>query len=143
MLGQLQLRRVHLEEMRVHIESSLPNEACGLLAGARHTVQMVLPIANEALSPTRFRMGAKDQLRAFRSIEEAGLELVGIFHSHPAEVGDRADMVPGPSATDIREAAYPVVQVIWFKEQGLWSTKGFWIEGGHVSAVPLQIVAGE
>jgi proteasome lid subunit RPN8/RPN11 len=143
MTGHLQLRQAHLEEMRAHIESGLPNEACGLLAGTRRTVKLVLPVANEEQSPTRFRMGAREQLRGFRSIEEAGLELVGIFHSHPAEVDSQAHSVPGPSATDIREAAYQVVQVVWFRQQGLWIPKGFWIEDGHVSAVALQIVAGE
>jgi proteasome lid subunit RPN8/RPN11 len=143
MTGHLELRQAHLEEMRAHIESCLPNEACGLLAGAGHTVKMVLPVANQEQSPTRFRMDAREQLRGFRSIEQAGLRLVGIFHSHPAEVDIQAGPVPGPSATDVREAAYQVVQVVWFRQQGLWIANGFWIEDGHVSAVPLHIVAGE
>lgn len=137
------MSQAHLEEMRAHIESCSPNEACGLLAGTGHTVKRVLPVANQERSPSRFKMEAREQLRGFRSIEDSGLELVGIFHSHPAEVGSHTNSMPGPSATDIREAAYQVVQVIWFRQQGLWRARGFWIEDGHVSAVPLQIVAGE
>ena len=132
-----------MEEMRAHIDSCAPNEACGLLGGTGDVVRSVLPIANQERSPSRFRMDAREQLRGFRSIEEAGLDLVGIFHSHPAELGSQTDPEPGPSATDIREAAYPVVQVIWFKQQGLWSARGFWIEDGQVSAVPLQVMTGQ
>jgi proteasome lid subunit RPN8/RPN11 len=139
----LQLSQVHLEGMRAHIESCLPNEACGLLAGTGHTVQWALPVANRDQSPSRFRMDAREQLRAFQSIEEAGLELVGIFHSHPADDRDHADSFPGPSPTDIRDAAYPVVQVIWFRQQGLWRARGFWIEDGHVSPVPLHVLPGQ
>ena len=137
------MHRAHLDQMRAHIESCLPNEACGLLAGAGHTVKMVLPVANQEQSPTRFRMDAREQLRAFRSIEQAGLGLVGIFHSHPGEVDSQASALTGPSATDVREAAYQVVQVVWVRQQGLWIANGFWIEDGRVSAVPLHIVAGE
>jgi hypothetical protein len=36
-----------------------------------------------------------------------------------------------------------VVQVIWFKQQGLWSARCFWIEDGQVSAVPLQVMTGQ
>jgi proteasome lid subunit RPN8/RPN11 len=143
MTRQLQLSQAHLEEMRAHIDSCAPNEACGLLAGTGNIVKMVLPIANQEHGPSRFRMDARGQLRGFRSMEEAGFELVGIFHSHPADFGSQTNPVPGPSATDIREAAYPVVQVIWFRQQGLWIARGFWIEDGHVATVPLQIVAGE
>jgi len=143
MIGLLRLKQSHLEEMRHHIEACLPNEACGLLAGTGNTVDRVLMISNQMQSPSRFRMDAREQLQGFHSIEEAGLELVGIFHSHPANTGSQADQMPGPSVTDIREAAYPVVQVIWFRQQGLWSARGFWIEDGNVRAVPLQIVAAE
>jgi proteasome lid subunit RPN8/RPN11 len=143
MMGHLEMSQAHLEEMRAHVESCSPNEACGLLAGTGNIVKRVLPIANQERSPSRFRMDPREQLRGFRSIEEAGLELVAIFHSHPAETGSETGPVPGPSVTDIREAAYPVAQVIWFRRPGLWSARGFWIEDGYVTALPLQIVAGE
>lgn len=143
MIGPLRLKQAHVEEMRHHIEACLPNEACGLLAGTGNTVDRVLMISNQMQSPSRFRMDAREQLRGFHTIEEAGLELIGIFHSHPADMQSRADRMSEPSDTDIREAAYPVVQVIWFRQQGLWDARGFWIEDGQVRAVPLQIVAAE
>lgn len=143
MREQLQLREGQVEEMRAHVDSCLPDESCGLLAGRGDVVEWVLPIANQERSPTRFRMHAREQLRGFRAIEDAGLELVGIFHSHPADLGSQADTMMGPSITDIREAAYPVVQVIWVRRHGLWSARGFWIEDGRVSPVVLQVQTGE
>jgi proteasome lid subunit RPN8/RPN11 len=73
------------------------------------------------------------QLEAFNWIDSHGLELLGIFHSHPA----------GPataSVTDMEEAAYEVVYVIWSRNQGSWQARGFWIENGSVSEVSLQIL---
>jgi len=127
--------------MRAHVQSCLPMEACGLLAGTGDLIQEVLPITNQEQSPTRFRMDAREQLSAFRFMEQRGLELVGIFHSHPAEsnVGTRPSGVPSP--TDIEEAAYPVVNVIWSPHEGEWRASGFWIEDGSFAEVPLHLTA--
>jgi proteasome lid subunit RPN8/RPN11 len=130
--------------MRVHVESCLPFEACGLLSGKGEAVHAVLPVANQERSATRYRMQPSEQLRAFSAIEAAGMELVGIFHSHPA--GPRRDRSPAekPSATDVAEAAYPVVHVIWSRADGAWRARGFRIEGGQALEVPLQVEdAGE
>jgi proteasome lid subunit RPN8/RPN11 len=130
--------------MRLHVESCLPFEGCGLLAGTGDLVHDALPIANQLQSTTRFRMQPSEQLRAFNAIEDAGMELVGIFHSHPT--GPRWDQPSAdmPSATDIAEAAYPVVHVIWSQAQGGWQARGFRIEAGKALEVPLQVEdAGE
>ena len=49
---------------------------------------------------TRYVIDPREQLSAFRSIEAAGEELVGIYHSHPLSQ-------PYPSPTDRAEAHYP------------------------------------
>jgi len=117
------------------VDACLPLEACGLLAGAADVVREVLPVANQIQSPARFRMDPMEQLRAFDWIESHGLELLGIFHSHPAGP-DR------PSTTDIAEAAYRVVQVIWSRAQGVWEANGYWIEDGRISDVELYTATG-
>jgi proteasome lid subunit RPN8/RPN11 len=119
--------------MRAHVDRQSPLEACGLLAGKHDRVERVLLVRNQAQSPARFVMDPYEQLQAFGWIEANQLELVGIFHSHPA----------GPvtaSATDITEAAYEVVQIIWSRDQNGWQARGFWIANGHVSEVSLQIM---
>lgn len=121
--------------MQRHVAAQAPLEACGLLAGKGDSVDAVLTMRNAAHSPARFRMDPQEQWQAFEWIEDHGLDLVGIFHSHPA----------GPetaSVTDIAEAAYEVTQVIWARSNGAWSARGFWIEDGRASEVVLQVVNG-
>ncbi len=130
-LRRLRLTPSQVERMRAHVNSCLPLEACGLLAGTGDAVREVLPIDNQAGSPLRFRMDPAEQLRTFDWMDSNGLDLLGIFHSHPAGP-------EGPSATDIAEAAYMVVHVIWSHEQGAWKVHGFWIENGRVSDVKLD-----
>ena len=119
--------------MRLHVDACKPQEACGLLAGKGESVGKVMPIANQMQSSVRFRMDPQEQLLAFNWIEANGLELVGIFHSHPA--GPDA-----PSATDIAEASYPVVYLIWSHSAAEWSVKGYHIEGPRVTEIPLELV---
>jgi proteasome lid subunit RPN8/RPN11 len=130
---KLILHKVHWQEMLEHVDRQAPLEACGLLAGRNDEVEKVLMVPNQARSPVRFVMEPHEQLGAFNWIDSHGLELLGIFHSHPT----------GPetaSATDIEEAAYEVVYVIWSQNQGSWQARGFWIENGRVSEVSLQIL---
>jgi proteasome lid subunit RPN8/RPN11 len=129
----LTLARDHWQQMRDHADRQAPLEACGLLAGRADQVEEVIPVRNQAESPVRFVMDLSEQLEAFQQIDANGQELLGIFHSHPA----------GPetaSPTDIAEAAYEVVHVIWSRTQNAWQARGFWIENGNVAEVALQIV---
>lgn len=130
---KLILHKNHWQEMLGHVDEQAPLEACGLLAGRNDEVEKVLLVPNQAHSPVRFVMEPYEQLEAFNWIDSHGLELLGIFHSHPT----------GPetaSITDIEEAAYEVVYVIWSRNQGSWQARGFWIESGRVNEVSLQIL---
>jgi [CysO sulfur-carrier protein]-S-L-cysteine hydrolase len=120
--------------MLKYVAAQAPLEACGLLAGKNGCVEKVLPVRNQAQSAVRFVMDPYEQLQAFEWIDSQGLELIGIFHSHPA----------GPdtvSATDIKEAAYEVVHLICSRTHGdrTWKMRGFWIEAGQVQEVDLLI----
>jgi proteasome lid subunit RPN8/RPN11 len=133
MKQRLLLSRNHWQEMLEYVDRHAPLEACGLLAGKEDRVENVILIRNQAQSPTRFVMEPYEQLRAFAWIDSNELDLLGIFHSHPT----------GPetaSATDIADAAYEVVHLIWFRNQNGWSARGFWIENGSATEVVLQIV---
>ena len=121
MTSQLVLESNHMDEMIQHVREQAPLEACGLLAGKNDRVEKVLLVRNQAQSPVRFVMDPYQQLEAFEWIESHGLDLLGIFHSHPA--GPET-----PSATDIAEAAYEVVHLIWSRPNGQWEARGFWLE---------------
>ena len=124
--------RQHWHEMLEHVDRQAPLEACGLLAGKEEHVEKVILVPNQAQSPMRFVMDPYAQLQAFDWIEAQGFDLLGIFHSHPQ----------GPetaSATDIAEAAYEVVHLIWSRKEADWQVRGFWIENGRLTEVALQI----
>ena len=116
-----------------YLNSHVPLEACGLLAGKNDQVEKVLFVRNQAQSPARFVMDPYEQLQAFDWIDANGLDLLGIFHSHPS----------GPetaSPTDIAKAAYDVIHVICSRRDAQWKLRGFWIEDGQATEVTLQIL---
>jgi [CysO sulfur-carrier protein]-S-L-cysteine hydrolase len=133
MISQLIIRNSLLQEMVDHATHHAPLEACGLLAGKGNRVEKVIGVANQAQSPVRFVMDPSEQLKAFDWIESNRLDLLGIFHSHPA----------GPeavSATDIAEAAYEVVHIVLSRNRDTWKARGFWIEHRSAREITLQIV---
>jgi proteasome lid subunit RPN8/RPN11 len=136
---KLTLGRDHWRAMRAHVVAALPYEACGLLAGAAGEVREVYPIPNQLRSRVRYRMEPSEQVRAFTIIESNDMELVAIYHSHTAAPGTADEAMAQPSATDIAEAAYAVVQVLWSRIRGPWEANGYWISGERVAQVLLEI----
>lgn len=68
------------------VNSALPFEACGLLGGTLRRQQMslhVYPATNFARSKHAFLIRSKELRRLQREIRQAGLNLVGCYHSHP------------------------------------------------------------
>jgi proteasome lid subunit RPN8/RPN11 len=133
MAHRLNIPRAVMDEMIDYVATRVPLEACGLLAGKKDRVENMIGVQNQAHSEERFVMEPYEQLKAFQWIESNGLELLGIFHSHPA----------GPetaSPTDIAEAAYAVTHVILFRRGKGWIARGFWIEHGAASEVDLKIL---
>jgi proteasome lid subunit RPN8/RPN11 len=124
-----------MRQMRREVAQCSPEEACGLLSGqieaGYYRVAAVIPATNELHSPVRYRIDPHEQIAAFNQIDAQGLELVGIYHSHPAGP-------PDPSPTDIAEAFYPAaVYLIWSAPEGDWRCKAFLIQDGQV--IPVEI----
>jgi len=97
----LALPRGIRDDLVAHALASAPEEACGLIAGRGGAPTRVIRCANVHETPTtRYLIDPREQLRAFRTMDERGEELVAIYHSHPASQ-------PYPSPTDRAEAHYP------------------------------------
>lgn len=131
-MHSLTLTKEQLLSMLDHVHAYAPLEACGLLAGKNSRVEKVIEVQNQAQSAERYVMEPIEQLNAFQWIESHGLDLLGIFHSHPS----------GPetvSPTDIAEAAYAVVHVILACTDTTWHARGFWVENGAFEEVSLHI----
>jgi [CysO sulfur-carrier protein]-S-L-cysteine hydrolase len=90
------------EAVMAHARAELPNEACGLISGSLATgrASSFHPARNVEASPLRYNVHPEDLVRITFAIEDAGEDLVAIFHSHT-----RSAAVP--SATDRRTAMYP------------------------------------
>ena len=88
------------DEIVGHARAGLPNEACGILAGRDGRVERFFPAESDEPSPYYYRIEARDQIRIMNAIEDAGLDLVGIYHSHTSSPAY-------PSRTDAEQAFWP------------------------------------
>jgi len=119
--------------MKQHVEELFPQESCGLLAGHNRFADLMIPVTNELGSPVRFRVEPLELLNALEHIDSLGLEMLAIFHSHP-----KGPEIPSP--TDIADAEYPVVNIIWSPINRVWQARGFWIENGDFDEILLRVV---
>jgi [CysO sulfur-carrier protein]-S-L-cysteine hydrolase len=86
-----------IDEMVAHARADLPNECCGMIGGRDGVASKVVPVENAAASPLRYEMDPQGQYDALKAIEDAGEELIGIYHSHTRSAAY-------PSQTDVNEA---------------------------------------
>src|SRR5215207_10379544 len=95
-------RDVH-EAMVAHALEERPFECCGLLAGSGGTITRSFRATNAAeFFGIRYEIAPRDVLRLNREIDDADLDLLGVYHSHPFT---RAF----PSATDMGQASEGLV----------------------------------
>jgi proteasome lid subunit RPN8/RPN11 len=93
------------KRLRSHVESTYPEEVCGLLLGKfteTHGITIALLETENAYPGDRkkhFEIAPEVMLQAQKSAREQDLEIIGVYHSHP-------DHLAIPSATD-RQLAWP------------------------------------
>jgi proteasome lid subunit RPN8/RPN11 len=117
-----------------HARAEYPNEACALLGGHDHTVAKVYALPNAEASPTFYVVEPKAQLRAMTEMDDRGMELVGIFHSHTFTEAY-------PSRTDVDLASYPDATYLILSLADLEAPKlrGFSIRDGKVVEVEVRV----
>ncbi len=84
-IPQVILNRIHL-----HGEQSYPEEGAGLMLGEiigqDHQVSEILPLENVREAGARYdryQLSPQDYLKGEEEADRLGLEMVGVFHSHP------------------------------------------------------------
>lgn len=91
----LTLVESQLDLLHAHAREGYPHEVVGILAGSRAAsrVTKVLALMNErADSPqNRYLVGPLVLMRAERTLEAEGLEVVGYYHSHPDHPAQYSD----------------------------------------------------
>ncbi len=85
---RLTLSQADLDAVRAEAEAAYAQECCGVLVGTRDaggaTVESVIKAANTAVEPKRrFEVDPETLFAAYKSAREAGLEVIGHYHSHP------------------------------------------------------------
>jgi proteasome lid subunit RPN8/RPN11 len=127
------LPAVIVREMFAHAEKEAPVEACGYLAGTGEIVTRRYPMTNTDRSEEHFTLDPKEQFSVMKAVRQDCLEILAIYHSHPASPAR-------PSDEDIRLAYDPaVVYVIVSLLGGARTIKGFRIRQGTVEEERLSI----
>ena len=125
-------RRLY-DEMIVHAREEAPNECCGMIASRDGEAVKVYRATNAAASPLRYEIDGAEQYRIQMEIEDSGLHLGAIYHSHT-----RTE--PYPSQTDINLAFYPdALYVIVGLAGEEPEVRAFTIEDGQVRTAELEV----
>ena len=132
----MRITRELYDEMIAHARQEAPNECCGMVGASTSDSQAVAVYRarNAEASPLRFRIDPDEQLDLHNRIEDAGLELGAIYHSHTRTA-------PYPSQTDINFAAnWPGVEWIIVGLAGGEPplVRSYLITEGEVEEVRLQ-----
>ena len=123
-----------LDEIVAQARAEAPNECCGIVATRDGEAVELFKTRNAAASPLRYEIDPKDQLRAFDELDEAGLDLGIIYHSHTRSA-------PEPSQTDINLAFYPDALYVIVGLKGEQPDVRAWrIADGQVSEAQLDVV---
>ena len=116
-----------------HAEKDAPIEACGFLMGSGGSVTRSFPVTNADKREDHFTFDPEEQWAAYKLAEEEGLDIIGVYHSHPAHPAR-------PSPEDLRLAYDPsLLCVIVSLMGGERTVRGFYIEEGKVREEPLII----
>jgi proteasome lid subunit RPN8/RPN11 len=118
------------------------NEVCGLVAvsadGEERTASRVYRARNVHASPMKFEIDPKELLDLHNAIEDEGLELGAIYHSHVRSA-------PYPSQTDVNFAAsWPGVEwiIVGLSAGAEPEVRSYLIEGGAIEEVAIAPAGG-
>ena len=129
----MRIPRELLDDVIAHARADAPNECCGMIASRDGEAVSVHRARNAAASPLRYEIDGKEQYAIQSEIEDAGLDLGAIYHSHTRSA-------PLPSQTDINLAFYPEsLYVIVGLQDGEPDVRAWRIVGGQVSEAELEV----
>lgn len=88
------------DEIIAHARADAPRECCGIISGRDGKLVRLYRLPNTEPGVDRYLIDPNALYKAWRAIEEAGLEIAAIYHSHPMSIAY-------PSRTDVAEAHWP------------------------------------
>ena len=75
-----------VEQVNAHVEEAYPGEGAGFLLGNEDEVTEIFALPNareEEARHNRFLLTPEDYMKAEMKAMELGVDLIGVFHSHP------------------------------------------------------------
>jgi proteasome lid subunit RPN8/RPN11 len=133
------LRRVVItrqvsDAIQSHALETRPEECCGLLAGDGNVISSAYRLHNEAGQPeTRYFASPEDLFAAMKAMRQEGLEMMGIYHSHP-------NSPAYPSKSDVELAFYSDSIYFIVSLSGNLEICAFRIGGGNISSLDIEVV---
>ena len=129
------LTQLQLERLASLARNSLPNESCALLLGnntKEYEIKVIdtLSMKNSDASPTRFRIESQELINGYLRAERRNLNVVGIFHSHPAPAV--------PSAKD--KIFMEINPVVWLIYSTLTNQYRAYIFEHSIREVQLRVI---
>lgn len=131
---ELVLTRNVYEKIISASESAAPLEACGMLAGRGRNATHFYLLTNADASPEHFSMLPAEQFAAVKDMRERGVDMLAIWHSHPASP-------PRMSEEDLRLAFTPdvVYVIISLVSADSPVIKGFHVKEGAVAGIEVVV----
>src|SRR5258705_2045603 len=129
----MQIAQSLIDEMVAHAQEDLPNECCGMVGGVDGMARVVIPVVNSAASPLRFEMDPQGQYNALKAIEDDGLEMLAIYHSHTKSAAY-------PSQTDVNQAVnWPdaIWVIVSLEDPDAADVKGYWLKDLKIADAEL------
>ena len=124
--------------MIAHAYAGFPDEACGLLGGNGDDGTLFVPTTNADASSRTFSIDGPEQLRAERILDDTGLDLLGVVHSHT-----HTDAYPSP--TDVEKAANPFLVgwrwVLVSLKHPEPVVRSYFVVDGRIEEEPIQLVS--
>jgi len=132
----MRIARSLLDAIVAQARDEAPNECCGIVASRDGRAVRLFKARNARASPLAYEIDGGDLLRIYDAIDQAGLDVGIIYHSHT-----RSE--PVPSQTDINlaspflpDAVYVIAGV---KEPDRDDVRAWHIRDGRVTEAALEI----
>jgi proteasome lid subunit RPN8/RPN11 len=125
-----------VDDVVAHARRDHPDECCGVIAGKDGVATRVVPMLNAERSPTGFVFDPQEQLRVWRSLDDADEDLLVVYHSHTMTEAY-------PSRTDVRWSAN-TPGTSWLlvstREPDAEEVRSFRIDDGVVAEEELVVI---
>jgi proteasome lid subunit RPN8/RPN11 len=121
--------------MIAHARRDPKVECCGLLAGRDGAITKIFPSTNAAANrATTYEIDSKEIFSLMREMRAQGIEMLGIYHSHPNGKNE-------PSPLDIGQAYYSEAAyfIISPRDDAEKAVRAFSIRDGRVTELEIQV----